>query len=501
MTAKAKYPFNLTVPFGGFTFRHPKTGATVLEYTPNKKQYLAHNCCADEVFIGGATFGGKSFFILMHNAMHCITYGADANTILFRRTYPELEKTLIQEQKRYFDGVLGNYKASEYVFEWYNGARTHFAHMETRDDIQKYQGGGYTLMGWDELTRFEEDMYTTLFAWVRSHQGGKRVQCQVIAASNPGGVGHRWVFERFIAHADAYKEQVIHTPAMEIGGVTVPENVTTRIFIPAWATDNEEGMKRNPSYLPRLREGMSEDRFRALVEGRWDLFEGMAFPEWDADRHVCDPFPIPGSWKVIRTIDWGYRTPFDIGWVAQDPDTKHIYLIDEVYGHKMGSGGAVHGAEMPPTEVRRQIENHERAALVSGAYPKVRYGVGDPSMWSTRGGESKVGDLLNDGSVLFLSGNHDRLLRAQIYHTLLRDDPLTGEPRFKVFSSCKHFIRTFPQLQQSEKTQDDVDTEGEDHPYDSVGYGLVDLFQKPAAVTSLAATRTLERRYRAPALV
>jgi len=487
---RRQYPFGLKGPFEGVDL---KEGKYRVRYEPNPKQFLAHNCCADEVFYGGATFGGKSFFLIWHTAMHCLTYKAAANTIIFRRTYRQLEETIIQEFKRLFDGKLGTYRSGNFSFEWKNGAKTWFCHMETKDDIQKHQGSHNTLIAYDELTHFEEPMYTMMLAWNRSATSDD-VHCQIISASNPGGIGHKWVFHRFIKDRDPMKLYWYQAPPIHLGGEVLSGHRVSQIYIPALAVDNRQGLKRNPYYLSRMKQGMSEQQFRAYAEADWDFFEGMTFPEWNATIHVIDAFAIPPTWKVIRTADWGYRTPFHIGWLAQDPDTGAVYLIDEVYGQRRGSGGAVLGAEKPPSEVRQEIENHERSNIGDFSYPDPRYGVGDPSMWSTRGGEISVGDMLNENGVLFRAANRDRVARIQAYHSLLKINPVTGKPGFRVFKNCRAFITTFPQLPADEKNPEDVDTKAEDHAYDSVGYGLVDLIQAPALKQQSYAEREKMRR-------
>ena len=45
-----------------------------------------------------------------------------------------------------------------------------------------------------------------------------------------------------------------------------------------------------------------------------------------------------------------------------------------------------------------------------------------------------------------------------------------GIPRFYVFNTCKHFIRTIPALIYSETDVEDVDTKMEDHIYDEWRY-------------------------------
>lgn len=494
------YPFGLDRLFEQYEVTDPDTGRS-FSYIPNKKQRMAHNCGADEIFFGGATFGGKSRWLLMHTALHCQAWGAEANTVLFRRTFPQLLKTLILECRTLFEGLLGHYKASEFCFEWDNGARTWFQHMETRDDVQNHQGANYTLIGYDELTHFEEDMYTTLWAWLRSRTN-PNIHCQMLSASNPGGIGHDWVQRRFISGREPCTVYEKLVPKFEVGGVKIEPKKVRQIYIPAFATDNKVGLDNNPNYLPNLKEGMSDARFKALVEGDWDFFEGMACPEWDRSKHVIAPFRIPAYWKVIRCLDWGYMSPFYVGWLAQDPETTTIYLVDEIYGFARGPAGAIRGAEMSPHEVRTQILSHEEAARMEALYPEPRYGVADPSMWGSQGAGPNQGDLLNQGGVLFRAANRDRLLRAALLHARLRTQEATGKPGFMSFETCRGFNGCVPQLRTDRTRTEDVEKAEGDHPYDAVGYGLVELAALPAPKRLSGEERaTLARSSKVPHLV
>ena len=56
----------------------------------------------------------------------------------------------------------------------------------------------------------------------------------------------------------------------------------------------------------------------------------------------------------------------------------------------------------------------------------------------------------------------------QVHHRLAFDE--NGWPMLYVFSTCKHFIRTVPNLVYDEKDVEDIDTDGEDHIYDELRY-------------------------------
>ena len=55
-----------------------------------------------------------------------------------------------------------------------------------------------------------------------------------------------------------------------------------------------------------------------------------------------------------------------------------------------------------------------------------------------------------------------------------------GECLFQVFNTCKQTIRTLPALVYDEKRVEDINTEGEDHIYDAIRYGLMEHTVAPS---------------------
>ena len=89
------------------------------------------------------------------------------------------------------------------------------------------------------------------------------------------------------------------------------------------------------------------------------------------------------------------------------------------------------------------------------------FGVGDPAIWQSDGTES-IGALMERERVYFEKGDHARINgKMQVHHRLAFDED--GRPMLYVFDTCKHFIRTVPNLVYSETDVEDVDTDGEDH--------------------------------------
>jgi hypothetical protein len=428
-------------------------------YQPNPKQALAHAARADEVFYGGAKGGGKTWCLLWEAFRHCLQWGQDAHAVLFRRTYHELEDTLILEARKNWPEQVGTYVDTKHEFRFNNKALCQFRHLETKDDVQRHFGKQYTFMGLDEATYLEsEDMYMTLYTALRSPKN-PRIFPRFFTTSNPKGPGHNWVLKRFIEPAEP-----MHL--FQVDGLT-------RIFIPARVYDNATLMKNDPRYVKVL-ESLPEADRKAYLHGDWTVFEGQAFTEWMEPLHTCKRFNVPAEWECIRCIDWGYsQNPFHVGWLVRNPSNQEIYLADEWYGARQGPQGGTTGVQMPVKEVAQGINDRE----VENGLPRPRVTVCDPSMWASKQGELTVADLFVQSGMRGLKkANRDRKVRKQLFHELLAYQEHTGKPGFRVFDHCKGFISTFPQLQNVEKNNDeDVVKCRIDDPYDSVGYGLMEL--------------------------
>jgi hypothetical protein len=94
--------------------------------------------------------------------------------------------------------------------------------------------------------------------------------------------------------------------------------------------------------------------------------------------------------------------------------------------------------------------------------------VGDPAIWGSDGTES-IGALMERERVYFEKGDHARIDgKMQMHHRLAFDED--GYAMFYVFNTCKHFIRTVPNLVYDQTNVEDIDTDGEDHIYDECRY-------------------------------
>lgn len=420
----------------------------------------------DEALYGGAAGGGKSDALVCEalRQVHIPHYKG----LILRKTYPQLAELIDKTMKYYpraFPGARYNGSAHAWVFP--SGARILFGSMQYTKDRTKYQGQAYDFIGFDELTHFTFDEYSYLFS--RNRPNGPGTRCYIRSTANPGGVGHGWVKERFITAAPP---MTTIWDDVEIG---FPDGHTerrrkSRIFVPASVFDNPALLDNDPGYLTNLASMPEADR-QALLYGDWDSFSGQVFTEWRNDpahyedrrcTHVIAPFLIPEDWSIWCSFDWGYARPFAVGWYAVDRE-RRLYRIREFYGC---TGTPNQGVKLEPGEVARRIRQIE--AEDPNLRGRTVHRVGDPAVWQSDGTES-IGALMERERVSFERGDHARIAGKMQVHHRLGFDP-QGVPMLYVFSTCRHFIRTVPNLVYDARDVEDIDTDGEDHIYDELRY-------------------------------
>lgn len=441
-------------------------------WQPQPKQAAFMARSEYECLYGGAAGGGKSDALLAEalRQVHIPHYRA----IIFRKTYPQLSELIDRSRAIYSPAFpRARYNQTEHCWTFPSGAKIYFGSMQYTKDRINYQGKRYDFIAFDELTHFTWDEYSYMFSRNRPSGPGTRVYMR--ASTNPGGIGHGWVKDRFITVAPPL------TPVVDAYEVPDPSGKLIqlsrrRIFVPSTVFDNQALLRNDPNYLANLAM-LPEAERNALLYGSWDSFDGQVFREWRNDpqhyddqrwTHVIDPFPIPKHWRIYRGFDFGYAKPFAVGWFAVDEDGR-IYHIKEYYGC---NGTPNTGVKLNPVEIAegiRQMEAEE--PMLKG---KQIVGIADPSIFDESRGESVARMMQRSPNFIYWQGgDNTRLAGKMQFHYRLAFDS-DGLPMFQVFNTCKHFIRTIPTLVYDESKVEDINTDQEDHIYDMCRYVMME---------------------------
>ena len=441
-------------------------------WAPQPRQFDFMQRTEQEVLYGGAAGGGKSDALVIE-ALRQVDV-KNYRGLLVRKTFPQL-RDLIDKSLKYYPQAFpkARYNGSNHCWSFASGAKIYFGSLNHPKDKVQYQGHEYDFIGVDELTHFTWEEYSFLMS--RNRPSGPGTLVYMRATANPGGVGHGWVKARFITPAPAGTRIVEKVHIRQPGK---PERVMerTRAYVRATIFDNPKLLEHDPNYLATLG-SLPEAERQAYLYGNWDSFSGQVFTEWRNDpehyedqrwTHVIAPFDIPKHWKIWRGYDFGYAKPFSVGWYAADEDGR-LYRIRELYGC---TGKPDEGLRIDPVEQARRIrEAEQNDPMLRG---RTILGVADPAIFNEAQGQSIA--QMQEQHPFYLHwkpGDHTRLAgKMQFHHRLAFDGD--GRPMLQVFESCRHFIRTIPNLVYDESNVEDIDTTQEDPIYDEGRYVLME---------------------------
>ena len=313
-----------------------------LPYQPFPKQRAFHASPAKYRLFGGAAGPGKSKALLMEAILQAHEHPG-ANTLLLRRTFPELEQSLLLYFRRDVPRELyDNFNESKHVVTWRNGSTTRFGYCQSESDVYQYQGAEFLFIGIDELTLFTLRQWQFLTSRNRCPVRGAFPN--MAGATNPGNIGHAWVKSLWIDKTPA--------PGMENPAEYDPADYD---FIPARVGDNPV-YAGDEHYLKTLRALPSHLR-RAFLDGDWEVFAGQYFDNFDCARHVLRAeqigfsvgarHAVPGAdacldaahpssatagesgmgawpswWPRWISIDWGFEHPAAVYWHCAIPGSS-----------------------------------------------------------------------------------------------------------------------------------------------------------------------------------
>ncbi|HMD80067.1 MAG TPA: hypothetical protein VKE92_02090, partial [Anaerolineales bacterium] len=102
-----------------------------------------------EAFYGGAAGGGKSELLLMLPIIYGYHDFPGFQGIIFRKTFPQLEESLIPRSHGFYKHLSGRYHDGKHVWTFPSGATIRFSYMETDQDARDHDTAEYQYAGFD----------------------------------------------------------------------------------------------------------------------------------------------------------------------------------------------------------------------------------------------------------------------------------------------------------------------------------------------------------------
>jgi hypothetical protein len=437
-------------------------------YDPFPRQREFRDSPAKYRLFGGAAGPGKTKALLWEAIRQAhLVPGSDS--LLLRRTYPELESSLLAQFRR--DVPKEYYKKfneSKYVVTWDNGSTTRFGYCRNENDVYRYQGAEFLFIGIDELTHFTLKQWQFLTSRNRCPVPGSR-PCMA-GATNPGNIGHAWVKALWVDHKppSGFDQTELYNPR-------------DYEFIRAWLSDNP--IYANDVGYRQTLETLPEHLRKAFLDGDWNVFAGQYFNNFDYGRHTARPEEIrlEAWWPRWVSIDWGFQHPSAVYWHCAVPvDSRQSKVESKINTNPQG---ATFDSQL--STVNSRIVTY-REFVQNGLSPRMlaqgiaersgRENIGEvflsPDAFAHRTAETSIAEQLGD--VLTTNGfprpspaDDDRVGGWMFMYQLLESNA------WVITENCTELIQCIPTLVRDNSRHEDIRKMDGDDPADSARYGLV----------------------------
>src|SRR5713226_2538210 len=452
-------------------------------YQPFDRQKQFHLSPAKYRLFGGAAGPGKTKALLWEAIFQARAWrGAD--TLLLRRTYPELESSLLAYFRRDVPrSMYKSYNESKHVVTWKNGSTTRFGYCRNENDVYQYQGAEFLFIGLDELTHFTLKQWQFLTSRNRcprrvysdGQNAGKGIVPCMAGATNPGNIGHAWVKALWVDH--------VPPPGFERADLYDAHDYE---FIRARIDDNP--IYANDTEYRRTLETLPEHLRRAFLEGDWNVFAGQYFDVFDYGRHTARPEEIRLEpwWPRWISIDWGFQHPSAVYWHCAIPLRSSSVISSEARNLSSSFGQRDPSAAPFPRDdnpcriatYREFVQNGLSPRMLAQAIAERsgRESISDvflsPDAFAHRTSEAYISEQLGD--VLVANGllrpapaDDDRIGGWQLMYQLLESNA------WVITENCAKLIECLPQLVRDDRRHEDIRKVDGDDSADAARYGLV----------------------------
>ena len=422
--------------------------------TPSPKQKQFFEARTRFTAYGGARGGGKSWALRRKLVAMCLRYEG-LRCLLVRRTLPELKSNHVLPFQREYGGLI-EYRDGEKALIFDNGSRIYLGFCACDRDALRYQGQEYDVIAIDEATQMSEYIFSIFKACLRGPSAFPR---RMYLTCNPGGIGHAWVKRLFVDRCFRDGED--------------PKDYG---FIQALVFDNDTLTVNDPDYISSLC-SLPERLRDAWLYGKWDVFEGQFFPEFDPAIHVCEPHVIPNKTKRFVAVDYGFDMLAAL-LMAVDSD-GNVYAVAERC--------------LPNLTLRDAA--FEIARLCRGQ--TAEFCVASPDLWNRRQDSGKSGfEIMQsvEGMPPMTAADDRRIPGWRVVRQYLgaRD----GSPTLRISRECPELIRCLPALLCDENRPEDAssDPHGITHAPEALRYALMTRCASPTDDTASSLAFTMPKR-------
>jgi hypothetical protein len=291
-----------------------------IPHKPSPKQALFLSLRCREALYGGSAGCGKSDALLMGAAqgINIKTYSA----ILFRRTYADLKLSgaLMDRARSWWSATPARWNDNEKTFTFPSGSRIGFGYLDSEKDLQRYQSADFQYIGFDEQSQFTGAQVTYMFSRLRrTTDFPASFPLRLRGASNPGGIGHKFLVGRYGIPTDR-----AIAPGSQPIVTRYPDGRVQRVFVPAHAADNP-GLDW-ADYELSLAE-LTEIRRKQLRDGLWIQESTGLVYHAAANADFVDRLPDGQQWTYVLGVDIGATNNCAFAIYALSPWLPEIYLL------------------------------------------------------------------------------------------------------------------------------------------------------------------------------
>ncbi|MBE6634104.1 MAG: hypothetical protein E7620_07175 [Ruminococcaceae bacterium] len=403
---------------------------------PNPRQKAFFASRARYTAYGGARGGGKSWALRRKLVTLCLNYPG-IRCLLVRRSYAELKSNHVRPILQEY-GELVRYREGEKCLFFPNESSIALGYCSSNRDVLRYQGQEYDIIAIDEATQLSEYQFSIFKACLRGVGDCPR---RMYLTCNPGGIGHAWVKRLFV-------DRAFHGD----------ENPNDYLFVSARVYDNPVLMEADPDYVRQL-ESLPPKLKDAWLHGRWDVFEGQFFPEFQETLHVCAPSEIPKNLRFFAALDYGFDM---LAVLLLGADRNgNLYVLKELC--------------RPGLTLREAGE--AVSALCRGA--RVEYLTASPDLWNRRQDTGRSGFEVMQavpGMPPMTAADNRRVPGWRILREFL--NPNGGAPKLRISSQCANLISSLQALLCSAEHPEDASSEPHavTHSPEALRYGVMSRF-------------------------